>query len=167
MNKQIFQEAFLHFYQSNVFYLPTIYDLHRFLRNLPAYRRQHLTQLAFNYTCRPSDDKVAPGALKFLASLPHLRKLHIYFKEGRYYYPLPPSVEARKANILKIPGVTTLRTIRGLEEVVFSGECALIEEMLKPIMESPISTKRKGVAVEVEDWGRPKRAARAKKVQKK
>lgn len=65
-----------------------------------------------------------------------------------------------------MPGFSTLKSVSGLEEVVFSGNCPTMERMLKPVMEGPKSKKRKSVAVEVKDWGRPKRAVRAKKTMK-
>jgi hypothetical protein len=168
VNKQIFQESFLHFYENNIFYCSNMESLGRFLRNLPLYRRQHLTQLAFDYS-RPWDDlKLAPRAFKFLASLPNLRKLYIHFEEGwSLLPPLPPDRHDRhKAEILETLGISTLRTVRGLEEVVFNGDCPVLKETLKSVMESPVSKKRKSTAVEVEGWGRPIRAVRLKKVQK-
>jgi hypothetical protein len=74
--------------------------------------------------------------------------------------------EDYEAAIMSLPGVSTLQKIRSLEEVVFSGDCPVLEGMLKEAMESPISKKRKSIVVEVEDWGRPKRDARSKTVQK-
>ena len=77
------------------------------------------------------------------------------------------TLEQRKAFAMRTPGMTALKQISGLQEVAFSGNCEIIEAMLKPLMERPVSKKRENVAREVEDWGRPKRAVRAKKAEKK
>jgi hypothetical protein len=71
VNKQIFEEAFTHFYRLNLFYFFNVRELDGFLRGMPVYRRQHLSQLAFRY--RPGDAEVAISAFRYLASMPNLR----------------------------------------------------------------------------------------------
>jgi hypothetical protein len=77
VNKQIFKEAFSHFYRENVFYFASVDNLGDVLRSLPRYRRQHLTQIAFRFEAYHSP--LATRVFRYLASLPNLRKLYIEF----------------------------------------------------------------------------------------
>ena len=162
VNKQIFKEAMPYFYQNNLFYFLDTAQLFHFLRNTPAYRRQHLTQLAIDYPGLGTDYHYAPAAFRILATNPSLKRLFIHHDEDHY-----GSLDLSKVYVMQSPGATTLKQISGLQEVVFSGKCEVFRGILKPLMERPISKKRKDMAVEVEDWARPKRAVRARKAQKK
>lgn len=164
VNKQILKEAFRHFYENNLFCFSSIADLGMFLRNTPAYRRQHLKRIAFDSSRPYPDYNHAPSAFTYLASLPNLSRLHLYCQES---LSISQSVSpAHTDPILGIPGISALRLLRGLDEVTFSGDCARVRMRLKQIMEGHQSKKRRSTAVEVEDWGRPKRTVRARKVGK-
>jgi hypothetical protein len=129
VNKQISEEAFTHFYLLNLFYFFNVRDLDGFLRGMPVYRRQHLSQLAFRY--RPGDSEEAISAFRYLASMPNLRKLYIYISEPSWTY----AHTLGRFDPLKIPGLQILRSIRGLDEVVFGEDCPTIAAYLKPEME--------------------------------
>jgi hypothetical protein len=104
------------------------------------------------------------AAFKILASLPSLKKLYIHHDERMLRVPRR-TVNERKAAAMRIPDVAALKQILELEEVIFSGNCEIIEAILKPLTEKPVSKKRKRMFAEVEDWKRRKRAVRPKKGQ--
>jgi hypothetical protein len=165
VNKQIFEEAFTHFYRLNLFYFFNVRELDGFLRGMPVYRRQHLSQLAFRY--RPGDAEVAISAFRYLASMPNLRKLYIYISEPSWTYAYlckRHNHTLEKFDPLKIPGLQILRSIRGLDEVVFDEDCPTIAAYLKPEMERKDSQKRKRKQAEVSTRRSLARAAKSKRI---
>ena len=135
VNKQIYEEAYMLFYYLNTFYFRRAQKLEDFLQVLPPSRRQHLAQIAFKYT--PVDANWAAAALSSVASLPKLRKLYIEIDEPywREHNPVGEYPKPDEFDPLKIPGIQALRSVRVLDEVVFSGDCPTITAYLKPEME--------------------------------
>ena len=133
VNKQVFAEAVSCFYRTNTFYFYDIEDLHQTLSNLPPSRRQHLGHIAFRY--RPVDARRAAAAFKVLATVKHLRRLDIQIDEGFWMTNYGPLVKG-KIDILRIPGMGTLRKMRGLREVVVHG-CDRVDVLLNAEMKKP------------------------------
>lgn len=73
VNKQIFDEASPSFYRLNLFYCDSTCRAYNFLQKLPSYRRQQITQFAFEYG--PYDTEYASRLFDYLASLPNLQRL--------------------------------------------------------------------------------------------
>ena len=165
VNEQIFEEACTHFYRLNLVYFFNVSELEVFPRVMPVYRRQHLSQLAFRY--RPGDAKVTVSAFRYLASMPNLRKLYIHISEGNWTYAYLRKHHTHtleKFDPLKIPGLQILRGIRGLDNVVFDGDCPTIAAYLKPEMERKDSQMRKRKQAEVSTRRSLARAAKPKKI---
>jgi hypothetical protein len=126
------------------------------LKDTPAYRRQHITQVAidFNYF----DVNIASQAFSYLATLPKLRKLYIDINEEEWY-PGNRHHSYAGFNILKIPGLAKLQSVRSIE-VIFTGNCANIAAYLKAEIEGQGGKKRK--AIEGETIAREQRGRAAK-----
>ena len=161
VNKQIFKEAFSCFYRENTFVFNSVDDMGHYLRLLPRYRRQHITQIAFNYRGM-GGSKVANAAMGYLGSLPNLQKLYIDFAES-LLERLWPTPRAEREFIAKFPGISKLKTIRGLDKIGFGEDCPILKSILEDEMRKPATKNRKERAVEISEWSRPKRIAASKK----
>ena len=154
VNKQIFEEASSCFYKVNVFSFADGSDLYQFLRSMPSSRRQHIRQIMFKYS-----GPVAVGTVRYLNSMPNLRKLYIDVVPERWGGGLEP------IDMDKHPGIGMLRKLRGLDEVTFSSRTPMIFQDLKAEMESPDIRKRKRLKVEAAARQQYPRKAKSKKLQ--
>jgi hypothetical protein len=164
VNKQIFDEAYAYFYRMNIFALPNVTTMGEFLRNLPPSRRQHLTQLAFEYL--PSDRNAAPSAIHYLASLKNLKRLYINFDSDYWsvHSKFSASLQWDGTMIRRIPGFTSLSKIRGLDHVEIDGLNPVIAAQIKDAMEGKSLEKRRAADKEMKDWRRPGRVAKSRKM---
>lgn len=96
-----------------------------------------------------------------MSTLPNLKELYLSCTDPSFNPLSTP--EQQVAAISNVSGVTALKKITGLERVLFSGDCPVMAQTLKPIMEAPGSQKRKNREGEVEDWGLLDWAGSAKK----
>ena len=114
VNKQIFSEAFPLFYGENLFYFDEIHSAYTALRSLPAYRRQHIGQLAID--CCASYPELTARVFSYIGSLPKLRTLHISIDEAMWMNSTPEEL-----SIHAFPGLTKLRALPSTIEIFFHG----------------------------------------------
>ena len=141
-NKQVFQEAFTYFYRNNLFFLNHAKAAKDFFRRSPAYRHQHITQLAIDYSpsaYRASWTKIWPQVFTHIAALPNLRKLYIHIDEDVWEGSYAP-LRRGDIDVLKVSGMAKLRRVRA-DEVMFTGNCATIAAHLKDEIEGRGSKK--------------------------
>ena len=150
VNKQIFEESFASFYRINLFVFPSVTRLAHFLRNTPPSRRQHLTQLAFEYS--PVDRLLAPDVFSDLASLNKLKTIYVHIDSAWWSRAWGrPSASGNNTEIDHIPGLDTLRKLRGLDHVEITGMDGDIEEQMKSEMEEKVSEERSAAGKEMKD----------------
>lgn len=140
VNKEIHEEAVPIFYSINHFACRTIEHLHQFLEGLHPNRRQHLGHISFTWS--PNDSSAAAKAFKILVGIKYLQRLDVFMSEAEWKAVQKRNGEKPFDDILKVPGLPTLRSIRGLKTVNFYGDCDTIRPHLAPEMRKPKPTKR-------------------------
>ena len=150
VNKQIFEESFAYFYRSNLFVCSSVTKLGRFLGNTPPSRLQHLTQLAFEYS--PLDKHVAPGVFGNLASLKKMNTLYVNIHRAWWATSWSRSfASGNNTDIDHIPGLATLRKLRGLDHVEIMGVNVDIGAQMKSEMEGKVSEERSAAGKEMKN----------------
>ena len=150
VNKQIFEESYAYFYRANLFVFPSVARLGRFLRNTPRSRRQHFTQLAFEYS--PADRYVAPGVFSDLVSLKKMSTLYMNIHDAWWRRRWGGSPGSRdEADIDYIPGLATLRNLRGLDHVDITGVTVEIGAQMKIAMEGKVCEGRSAGSKDTKD----------------
>ncbi|KAK4496109.1 hypothetical protein PRZ48_012088 [Zasmidium cellare] len=159
-NKQIFNEAMPIFYSTNKFIFPRVTELYWFLEATPAARRKHIECVGFHYLA--CDTKYVNAAFRMLKDIPHLRELDIAMDEDDWKRETNRKSSTPKyPDLLKIPGMFTLRSFRGLEAVRFHDNCdtfkVLIPEMTseKKKAKAPVKRPRKRKAQADVDYVEP------------
>lgn len=161
-NKQIFEEAMPIFYQQNVFYFYSVYQLSKFLPNLPVYRRQHLRTIAFSYY--PSDANLAAWTFRDLSFLPRLQSIHIDIAEDRWMRD--QSLDGHAMDPLQIRNLDALaKSIHGLKEAAFGQRCVMTADYLKAELQESGKKKPKRTGVALTGRKSHARAAKSKKTQ--
>ncbi|KAK4549697.1 hypothetical protein LTR36_004998 [Oleoguttula mirabilis] len=140
VNKQIYQEALPVFYSVNTFICYSIHELDKLLKCASESRRKHIGHIIFNYS--PSDTQPASSAFRLLKTVEHLRKLDITVDESAWLDVKNRKGEPAYPDLEKLPGLATLRIIRGLKTVTFHGDCEKLRAYLVPEMTKPKSKKK-------------------------
>ncbi|KAK5127482.1 hypothetical protein LTR85_006821 [Meristemomyces frigidus] len=142
-NKQIHREAVAVFYSINTFIGGSVRELYNMLATMPEDRRKHVGHIKFTYHVQ--DAGIAPSSFRLLKNIEHLRRLDITIYEriwleeknwkGKQVYP----------SIEKLPGLATLRSVRGLRALAFHGDCENFKAYLEPEM-MKVKPKKRAVA---------------------
>ena len=174
--RQFYEEAHPTFYRTNHFQFEDLAHLEHRLTALSAARRRHFSHISVSYPQR--DRVVAEEAFTLLLSLKHLRILNLKIQETSWlkYARSKAEKEALKSgddpvaareqfqSALDMPGMSILRSLRGLEEVNVSGirkdtvlprtVATLRKELTaaKDVRKGPKPAKRKLVEVELESF---------------
>lgn len=134
--KQFYTEAMPMFYRLNSFHFDDMTQLHKSLSGVALSRLVYFSDISVEY--RTQESAVGPKAVKLLAQIHHLRKLSVRTDEIKWLQrPLLPGEtfsgtdEDKRKALCKIPGMSGLRSLRGLEDVTFTGGCPMIEEIVK------------------------------------
>ena len=163
VNKQIYEEFTPYFFQINTFQFAGVSCISVVSQTLPSSHAQNIRHVTFKY--HPFDADSATEAFKWLASLENLQKLDVHIDEAAWKADYRSS---EAINLLKLPGLFTLRKLRGLK-VNFHGNCPEIAAVLKAEMEQPPKAprsaprKRKGKELTLGERKQPARAAKARK----
>ncbi|CAK3868634.1 Hypothetical predicted protein [Lecanosticta acicola] len=129
VNKKIYEESAHVFYAINTFNCDNLRQLETFLRAVPCQFRQHLTHLTFTHC--PSYAGSAWNACELLTNTKNLKKLDIQVDEKPWLRWLASRSSSQAApSVSRIPGLVTLRDMRGLK-VRFHGDCEGVKEYLE------------------------------------
>jgi len=150
-NKQIFQEAVPVFYNINTIVCLSVKELDRFLLITPESRRKHIRHIRFYYV--PSDADSAASAFRRLKMMKHLQRLDIDIDGEEWLEHKNSKDKQVYPDLLKLPGLATLRSVRGLRSVTFDGDCEAVREHLAAEMVKPKPVKRSS------DGGKKRKAA--------
>lgn len=134
--RQFYTEAMSAFYRTNHFYMHNMKTLQKFLSSIPTNRLRHFTNISVVYD---TDERAyGPRGVRLLTDIEHLQKLHIHIDEKKWLNRSLPyggtwsgTDEERRRALCRIPGMAGLRALRGLEEVSLTGECPMLEEIVK------------------------------------
>lgn len=137
--KQVYREAMPVFYGQNTFVCRSLDQLQGFLKATPEPRRSYLRHITFYFDT--SHTRGIPAALKMLKKQHRLQSLHIWVSEHDWLTLWRPgSLDPRYSDVSEIPGVTFLRSFRGLKNVAFQGDCASLRSLLQADMIKPRSS---------------------------
>ncbi|PPJ60830.1 hypothetical protein CBER1_11639 [Cercospora berteroae] len=128
--KQVYQEAMPVFYGQNNFVCRSLDQLQVFLEATPKARRAHISRITFYYDayCR----RGTHAALRMLKEQERLHTLHVWISEFDWLKVTTttrPLVRKYK-NVSDIPAIQILRSIRGLKEVTFHGDCDTVRYLV-------------------------------------
>ena len=140
--RQFYNEAMPAFYRVNFFYFSSFGDLASFLNKIPANRKEHIANLSAEY--QTTDSHHGPKGFRLLAGLKNLQVLGLNIDEKGWLrklaYPtkFDDLTEKDKDKLIwKLPGLTALRSIRGLQQVKFYGPCIRVKALVKPEVRKP------------------------------
>lgn len=140
-NRQFYKEAVSTFCRINHFHFEDLVDLYNFLVLIASKRRKHLRSITSTYWS--TDASIAPKTFRLLGLCKNLSILNLRIDEkgwvqdknktaARRAYRrgvLDPTTKVSSA--LEMPGLATLRSLRGLQEVNLEGAEEVIMEDLK------------------------------------
>ncbi|KAK5171366.1 uncharacterized protein LTR77_004510 [Saxophila tyrrhenica] len=138
LNKQFYAEAMPTFYRINHFHCMSSSELERFLTCVAPERLEHVTHISFRYF---GEEKASSKAFSMLAKMKRLRRLDIKVIPDEASW-LPFRGKKMYESVMGMWGVSTLRTIRGLEIVNFDGS-PTFERVLRPEMMQPKIEQKK------------------------
>ena len=134
--KQIFSEAVHIFYSINHFYCGSLFSLAAMLEQTPAGRRKYIKHISFAW--HPYAEGDSAKAFRLLKEAEGLQRLDIMTSESAWEKSVKIRGKQRGAkrhvDLLKLPGLATLRTVRGIPAVNFHGDCATLAAYLLPEM---------------------------------
>ncbi|KAI7199260.1 hypothetical protein KC343_g5628 [Hortaea werneckii] len=154
VNRQFYEEAKGCFFAVNHFYFSNLRAMSGTLAKTSESQRRHIQHLTLDYGVENYDLRDARKAIALLTTC-GLKKLNLHLEEDKWKELGTTSrgkVFKHRMDIMNIPGLRKLRTMRGLEEVNFYG-CRTVEALIKADMLKPKpkpkkkgtgGTKRKG-----------------------
>ncbi|KAI7011502.1 hypothetical protein KC318_g5150, partial [Hortaea werneckii] len=147
VNRQFYEEAKSCFFAINHFLFADGYTMSLTLNKIPESQRRHIHHLTLDYGIGSYKLTKARKAIALLATC-GLKKLNVYLDEEEWK-ELGTTRRGRafkySLDIMNIPGLRKLRTMRGLEEVHFYG-CPTVEALIKADMLKPKpKPKKKGM----------------------
>ncbi|KAK4575324.1 hypothetical protein LTR86_001178 [Recurvomyces mirabilis] len=137
-NRQIYQEAHALFFQNNVWRFFDQHNMSIFLQKMPETYRRHVKHIDFRYleilcpTLQPLD------GLRIVFLLPSLTTLTIRMDEE----DIQSVLDLRKPYCSKeqwvplLPGILSLRRLRGMKEVTFV-DCPILQSLIQEEMMMP------------------------------
>lgn len=175
-SKQVYAESMPVFYQHNRFVCLDVLDLYWLLEHTPDIRRKHIRDIKLKIE-PPRHGFYTMADLtqcsKWLKSIPGLRTLTITMCEKTWAEITNRRGNPKYPDLLEIAPVKVLRSMRGLQEVKFYGDCASISKILVPEMTTPLlepskkkRASRKRAAGDGDDGQDIMGAGKVKKVKK-
>lgn len=136
-NQQVYREAQHLFYSVNTFSCEDQKELFYFLQALPAEKRSHLRHVAFEYKAELPKcwREMGVSAMEMLKECEFLRELDVKIDEGAWLgFRTKSSNKQIFANVLKIPGMKELGSLRGLKRVGWHGNCEELKKLFGNVM---------------------------------
>jgi hypothetical protein len=132
VSKQLYQEAMPIFYGGNHFACSTIGDLRRFLEFTPESRKDYIGHVSFHINNQ--DARIARTTFELLKEVKYLREIDIWISEIEWGAVQTRRKSKKYSDMLKIPGLQVLGSMRGLKRVAFHGDCDTVKAYLSPLM---------------------------------
>lgn len=136
-NQQIYSEAQHVFYSVNTFSCEDQKDLFYFLQALPAEKRRHLRHVTFEFKAELPKywREMGVSAMEMLKQCDFLREIDVKINEQAWLgFRAKSSNKQIFANVLKIPGMKELGSLRGLKRVGWHGHCEELKKLFGEIM---------------------------------
>lgn len=136
VNKQFYEEAKGSFFAVNHFHFSSDFAMARLLAKIPEPHRRHIQHVTLDHAVDLY--KEAKEAIQLLATC-GLKKFNLYLQEDdwkEFGTTRRGRVIKTRMDVMNIPGLRKLRTMRGLEEVNFYG-CPTVEALIKADMLKP------------------------------
>lgn len=148
VNKQFYEEAKACFFAVNHFSFGDNYVAAVTLGKIPEPQRRHIQHITLRYQVDSHDLRYAKETIALLATC-RLKKFNLHLPEAEWRrsgITRRGKVLKNRNNVLNLPGLRRLRTMRGLEEVNFH-ECPTVEALIKADMLKPTpKPKKKGTS---------------------
>ncbi|GAB1743895.1 hypothetical protein NU219Hw_g946t1 [Hortaea werneckii] len=146
VNKQFYEEAKACFFAINHFHFTNLCNMAKTLAKIPEPQRRHIQHLTLDYGVGYNQLRDAREAIALLATC-GLKKLNVYLEEDQWKEngtTRRGKIFKNRSDVMNIPGLRKLRTMRGLEDVNFYG-CPTVEALIKADMLKPKpQPKKKG-----------------------
>jgi hypothetical protein len=120
------------FYGGNHFACSTIGDLRRFLEFTPESRKDYIGHVSFHINNQ--DARIARTTFELLKEVKYLREIDIWISEIEWGAVQTRRKSKKYSDMLKIPGLQVLGSMRGLKRVAFHGDCDTVKAYLSPLM---------------------------------
>ncbi|KAI7176760.1 hypothetical protein KC316_g3206 [Hortaea werneckii] len=147
VNRQFYEEAKDCFLAVNHFRFSNLQAMSVTLAKISESQRRHIQHVTLDYSVWSYELPGAKEAIALLATC-GLKKLNLYMKEARWKEfgtTRGGKMIKSRMDVMNIPGMRKLRTMRGLEEVNFYG-CPTVEALIKADMLKPKpKPKKKGM----------------------
>ncbi|KAI6842993.1 hypothetical protein KC340_g11703 [Hortaea werneckii] len=138
VNRQFYEEAKGCFLAVNHFHFSNLRAMSVTLAKISELQRRHIQHLTLDYGVEHYDLRDARKAIALLATC-GLKKFNLHLEEDKWKELGTTSrgkVFKHRMDMMNIPGLRRLRTMRGLEEVNFYG-CPTVEALIKADMLKP------------------------------
>lgn len=128
-------------YNINSFICRNIGELSGLLRHTPEHRRNHIRHITFTHLPDNCTVKLTTETFKLLKTLKGLRTLDIVISTPWWSELKKKDGKPKYEDMLKLPGLHILKSMRGLEKMVIHEDDGTIGEFLVPEMTKPIPVK--------------------------
>ncbi|KAI6834356.1 hypothetical protein KC340_g6060 [Hortaea werneckii] len=138
VNRQFYEEAKGSFFAVNHLRFSRNFAMRELLAKIPEPQRRHIQHVTLDYQVNRPDVWRAKEAIALLATC-GLRKLNLHLRETDWKelgITRRGRVLKHRMDVMNLPGLRKLRTMRGLDEVNFYG-CPTVEALIKADMLKP------------------------------
>lgn len=142
VNKAVYQDAMPEFFHQNHFQFRDMGSIKKFLHNIGPVRRTHMRNVSVHY----DNLSVAAAGARLLTESDTLQKLTLIMsvsQDPAGHFTINSS-RRRFATLNKIPGFSSLKRLRGVQQLAFDPglEHAVVDAFLRPFITQPAVVKK-------------------------